>query len=472
MKRRLLSALLAMAMLLTMVPAAFAADGDTPGESMESTENISAQGNESEEMTGEPSEPTDPEENPPVSENAVYVSEQGNNGTEESPNLGTDKDNPVKTLAHAVSVAEDGATIYVMSDLTMTDSARFWNKHLTITSLDEENPVTLTRGTTLEAVRDPARSDYNPAMIEVGGSSYTLESSLTLENIILDDAGLRGGDTSTDEKEDNVYFIQAASKSVEDTNYGKTIFGDLTISNTDIVQDAMIATYNNTATITLGDGAVLKNYGGMSAVRVSGGVLNMLDGSAIYDDLENFTRSKGSTIQGADKGLYGPAGAIWLQGGQFVMDEGAEICDMVGRAIYNEAGNVQANGTFANLTTSKNVMWQGNSGAVMHMRVKAKATFGPTSVINGGGATLDGNAIAVLGDCVLTMDEGSLVTGYKNGNVLDIGGTAYLNGEITGLTGSGVTEVTSGLSAGQQLVTVGQSYLSDGDPVRVVSGEG
>ena len=34
----------------------------------------------------------------------------------------------------------------------------------------------------------------------------------------------------------------------------------------------------------------------------------------------------------------------------------------------------------------------------------------------------------------------------------------------TGLTGNGVTEVTSGLSAGQQLVTVGQSYLSDGAP--------
>lgn len=363
---------------------------------------------------------------------AVYVSRDGSDET------GTgSEESPYATLAKAVDAAGNGATICVMSDLTMTDSARFWNKHLTITSLNPDEPVTLTRGKDLSVVHDPARSNYNPAMIEVGGSSYTLESSLTLENIILDDAGLRGGDTSTDEKEDNVYFIQAASKSVEDTNYGKTIFVDLTISNTDIVQDAMIATYNNTATITLGDGAVLKNYGGMSAVRVSGGVLNMLDGSAIYDDLENFTRSKGSTIQGADKGLYGPAGAIWLQGGQFVMDEGAEICDMVGRAIYNEAGNVQANGTFANLTTSKNVMWQGNSGAVMHMRVKAKATFGPTSVINGGGATLDGNAIAVLGDCVLTMDEGSLVTGYKNGNVLDIGGTAYLNGEITGLTGSG-----------------------------------
>lgn len=42
----------------------------------------------------------------------------------------------------------------------------------------------------------------------------------------------------------------------------------------------------------------------------------------------------------------------------------------------------------------------------------------------------------------------------------------------TGLTGSGITEVTSGLSAGDQLVVVGQAYLSDGDAVRVVSGEG
>lgn len=40
----------------------------------------------------------------------------------------------------------------------------------------------------------------------------------------------------------------------------------------------------------------------------------------------------------------------------------------------------------------------------------------------------------------------------------------------TGLTGKGVTEVTSGLTEGEQLVTVGQSYLSDGAPVRIVSG--
>jgi len=41
----------------------------------------------------------------------------------------------------------------------------------------------------------------------------------------------------------------------------------------------------------------------------------------------------------------------------------------------------------------------------------------------------------------------------------------------TGLTGSGVTEILSGLKEGQQLVTVGQSYLAEGESVRIVSGE-
>lgn len=50
-------------------------------------------------------------------------------------------------------------------------------------------------------------------------------------------------------------------------------------------------------------------------------------------------------------------------------------------------------------------------------------------------------------------------------------GTAVYTEITTGLTGSGVTEVTSGLEDGDVLVTVGQSYLTDGSAVRVVSGE-
>lgn len=49
--------------------------------------------------------------------------------------------------------------------------------------------------------------------------------------------------------------------------------------------------------------------------------------------------------------------------------------------------------------------------------------------------------------------------------------TAVYTEIATGLTGSGVTEVTSGLEAGDVLVTVGQSYLTDGSAVRIVNGE-
>ena len=49
------------------------------------------------------------------------------------------------------------------------------------------------------------------------------------------------------------------------------------------------------------------------------------------------------------------------------------------------------------------------------------------------------------------------------------GGTAYQIAITTGLVGEKDTEVTSGLHGGEQLVTRGQSYLSDGAPVRVTN---
>jgi len=52
------------------------------------------------------------------------------------------------------------------------------------------------------------------------------------------------------------------------------------------------------------------------------------------------------------------------------------------------------------------------------------------------------------------------------------GGTAKKVIVETGLAGSGVTQITAGLMGGEQLVTVGQTYLTDGDAVRIVSGEG
>lgn len=74
-------------------------------------------------------------------------------------------------------------------------------------------------------------------------------------------------------------------------------------------------------------------------------------------------------------------------------------------------------------------------------------------------------AIVVPTESILTSGSTQYVYVVQDDN------TAKYIEVTTGLTGNGVTEITSGLSAGQQLVTVGQSYLSDGAAVRVVSGE-
>ena len=75
------------------------------------------------------------------------------------------------------------------------------------------------------------------------------------------------------------------------------------------------------------------------------------------------------------------------------------------------------------------------------------------------------NAVVVPTEAILTSN------GVQYVYVVEEGKAKYVP-VTTGLTGSGVTEVTSGLAEGEQLVTVGQAYLADGDAVRVVGGEG
>lgn len=75
------------------------------------------------------------------------------------------------------------------------------------------------------------------------------------------------------------------------------------------------------------------------------------------------------------------------------------------------------------------------------------------------------NTIVVPTEAVLTRGGTRYVFVVENNS------TARYVEVTTGLTGNGVTEILTGLEAGQTLVTVGQAYLNDGDPVRIVSGE-
>lgn len=73
------------------------------------------------------------------------------------------------------------------------------------------------------------------------------------------------------------------------------------------------------------------------------------------------------------------------------------------------------------------------------------------------------NTVVIPTEAILTSGDTQYVY------VVEDGAAKYAE-VTTGITGSGVTQITSGLTAGEQLVTVGQSYLSDGAAVRIVSG--
>lgn len=374
MKRRISSTLMALVLCLTLLPAAAYADGGT----------------------------------------AVYVSSSGSDG-----NGGT-QTAPYATLAKAVTEAEDGSTIYVMSNLTMTKCARYYDKDLTITSLDPNNPVTISRGTEFDPQSDHARSWYNPAMVEVqttGGEG----AGLTLTNIIFDDAG----------KKEGAVFAQAVSDD-----------GTGTVHNTDYVQDAIIASNATVpSTITLGEGAVLRNFGGMSAVRATGEAkLVMEPGSVIEDDSAVIT-TRGSDADETNA-AKGPAGAVWLQGSDFEMENGAEIKNVNGRAVYADGGEVTIGGTISGITGNAN-MWQatkkdGTSGTAIHLRGEnASAVLTSTAVIeeiSGGGS-----AVYVTGSGnKLTTDPGSIIKDVANttGIYCSFNSDAQLSGEITGVKNS------------------------------------
>lgn len=356
MKRRILSSLMALVLCLTLLPAAAYADGGT----------------------------------------AVYVSSAGDdtagNGSQSAP---------YATLAKAVEEAEDGATIYVMSDLTMTKCARYYDKGLTITSLDPNNPVTISRGTEFDSQSDHARSWYNPAMVEVqttGGEG----AGLTLTNIIFDDDG----------KKEGTVFAQAVS--------------DGSIDNKTCVQDAIIAS-NATVptTITLGDGAVLRNFGGMSAVRVTDQAKLVMKSGSVIEDAPSITRSKG------DAGSVGPAGAVWLQGGSLEMENGAEIRNINGRAVYADGGEVTVGGAISGITGNAN-MWQGREGTAIHLRNNATGTLTATGLIE---KVTGGGTIVKLSSSTYTMDADSVMECNEGTNIAARDGTntIFMNGEITGI---------------------------------------
>lgn len=387
--KRFLIALMCVAVVFCYVPTMAFADQDVPA--VQEQSETFADSEETEQNTA-PTPQAGTEEvrgglsvTAPAAAQDIYVS---GSGSDES---GDGKvGNPYATLAKAAEVVNQDTdpekvfTIHVVSDLTVAACARFYDHAVTIVGEGEPTP-TVSRGEGFATQQDTARGTYNPAMIEI--QTAKAPASLTLRNIILDDGGLHVG----------TVFAQAVSQG---ENEGGTP------NNSTYVQDAIIASNATKAcTITLGAGTVLRNYGGMSAVRVTNqAVLKMEAGSAMEDTMVT-DRTKGPA-----EGEVGPAGAVWAQGGTLLMEAGAEIRSMVGRAIYADGGSITIGGKIHNIKGDAD-MWQGTKGVALHLRNGAVGSIQQNAVIS----DLDTgeSAIAVLA-CNLNVEKNTVIKNLKN----------------------------------------------------------
>lgn len=333
----------------------------------------------------------------------LYVS---NTGVDTNDGLSTDS--ALATLAKAseiVNADTEGNTyiINVLSDLTMTKAARFYNHDVVICS---ENGYVVTRGETFETLSDVARSWYNPAMIEI--QANTTESSLTLRNIVFDDNYRHMG---------TVFSQQLTDGSSDNTQY---------------VQDGIISS-NATVkcVITLDKDAVLRNFGGMSAIRATDKAqVVMLKGSKIEDT--------GSTVRSKSGKETGAAGAIWIQGAIMDMMADSSIYNINGRAIYVDGGYVQLEGTIRSVT-SNTKMWQSNSGYVLHLRNGAQAILEKTFTYDGKDISCKGSAFVVNPKSELTAAYRSVIKNFSNSMAIQVvdDGKLFFDGEITNVKAAG-----------------------------------
>ena len=317
----------------------------------------------------------------------VYVSSTGS----DENGAGT-QENPVATLAKAVKVVKDGGTIYLQSNIEAKSLTLVNGKSMTI----DGGGFTVTRVSGFTRTNDQGRGGYNPAMIEVANGA-----TLTLQNITLDDNFLAEADT----------FDLASGTS----------------GNEKKVHDGIIASYGDgKATIELGNGTTLKNFGGLSAVYITGeggegATLIMKSGSKICDD-----------GTGSRKGGYA---AIFNHGGTVQAENGSSIEGIDGRAIYaDNAGVTTFAGAIKDITSSEVVKNAGDAGVAYYGSGSTTfmlASGGVIEDINSHDGTGADSALHLI-SCTFKTEQGSEIRDIETVGIADMNGaTVDLAGSIT-----------------------------------------
>ncbi|MCL2149265.1 MAG: hypothetical protein FWH47_08015, partial [Methanomassiliicoccaceae archaeon] len=359
-------------------------------------------------------------------------------------------------LHAAVAAAVDGDVIVIRSNITLESRIYVWEKEITITGDGIDRVIIRDAG--FNHATDAARGDFNPGMIEVAsGSVSTKKASLTLLDVTLDDN----------------YNPLAPYPDQIPIDIGPTVGWE------DHVYDSVISAYTGNATVTLGEGAAIINVGGASAIRMTGGILNLEPGS--------YVEGSNASHKGAGS-LYG---AIWLQGAAVLnFDATLDGADIVAPYIYTDyPATINFNGKVVDCDVKRPLLLCRVGGYAVHLAAGSEITgntFTNTRMLDFQGSGyvarldggIDGNSFAnspgvhVQGDDALVELNGSINGNATTGNEVSFivvsgwGIEAHLTGEIVGNTIGGSVMYVGG---GNNTVTLHAGSVTSGNTVDIAA---
>lgn len=152
------------------------------------------------------------------------------------------------------------------------------------------------------------------------------------------------------------------------------------------------------------------------------------------------------------------------------MEPGSKINNVVGRAIYNEAGIATIGGTISNCKAIGKTMWQSNNGDnstpgyVVYLRMGATMTLTETGLIEDTAETpvkQNGSSIYIMGGSELITEDGSIIRKMAPSDRIISGiGEAYgdINGEVYGCKpGYGIITFQGASEEGPYYAKIGPS---------------
>ena len=344
--RRWLSLLFALILLLSLAVPAFGEEGGETEPAEESVEPLT-----------DPTETVEPQEElPGEAEAGGGISRVEGELSQDEPEAGEyteiyvnylghdylgdgSQTLPFASLARAAQAAQEAPTalvyILVTSDLELDTVARFSGK--TVILQGQGGPWTLSRSRNFQIAVDALRGEYHPAMIELGSADGSRASAaLMVENLILDDRGLSRGEkreaqqpltpteAPAEETAEETLTEEPAAEEVpaeeapagevpEETAAEPEETAAPVLNNLDKSQDAIIAAYGDSSLI-LSAGAELRNFGGMSAVRLTGrSRLAAQEGSVIADVEEPAPEGEAQLQAVPDPVTRAPLSAVRLE---------------------------------------------------------------------------------------------------------------------------------------------------------------